>query len=173
MALKEISARLDELRRMDGARGPLDETPLVPGLRFRPDPDAGFEGEWESAAGRLVHLRARPTRHPGRWFGLNIELGRFDATQMPYLGLIVRSVATRPAAIRVALRSGHAEGGFSDRFFARHLLALPGEAEHLDMISPERDPDIPDTAPWRELILFLPPREPLELALHDLRIFAP
>lgn len=173
MPLEEIAGRLEELRRLDGVKRPLDETPLVPGLRFRLDPEAGFDGAWDSDPGRLFVLRTRPIRQPGHWLGLHLELGQLETARLPYLGLVARAAATRATAIRVALRSGRAEGGFTDRFFPRHMLALPGEVEHLDMISPERDPDIPAEAPWRELILFLPPREPLEIALHDLRIFAP
>lgn len=173
LELASATERLNELRGLYRPRAvPLSEEPLVPGLRFRLDPEAGFEGVWHSPRGRLVSLQARPER-PGRWLGLHLELGPLPLENVQFLGVVARLAAPRPAAIRMALRSGREDGGFSDQFFQRHLLAQPGEADHLDMISPDRMPDIPATAPWRELVLFFPPTEHLEVSLHDLRIFAP
>lgn len=171
--LAAATKRLNELRELLQPRAvSLSEEPLVPGLRFRLDPEAGFEGTWHSPRGRLVSLQAQPER-PGRWLGLHLELGPISLANVPFLGVVARLAAPRPVAIRMALRSGNEEGGFSDQFFSRHLLAQPGEIDHLDMISPDRMPDIPVMSPWRELVLFFPPTEHLEVSLNDLRIFAP
>ena len=174
---------------LDGALGPLrnrvdragteplfadgNDQPLGPGLMLRLDPQARATGHWSSPEGRLLELHLRISA-PGAWFGLHLALPEDlpPLTKVRWIGLAARSGATRAAAIRVCLRSGLAEGGFRDTFFPLHLLSQGRLGDHHDLLAPAQHPDLPATAPWRELVLFLPPAEDLDWALHDLRVFA-
>ena len=148
----------------------VSEAPLVPGLGFHLDPEAAMTGHWHSPRGRLLELETAVTT-PGRWLGLHLALALPDLAGICWLGFAARSAAGRGIAVRVCLRSGLARGGFQDTFFDKHILSQPGETDHLDMIAPDRLPDLPPHAPWREFILFLPPDESLRWALHELRLF--
>ena len=154
--------------------GPLDETPLLPGVRFRLDPEGGSAGRWTSPRDRIVELTVA-TGRPSRWLGLHLELPEAaDLAGTAWLGFALRGAADRPIAVRPCLRSGReaeAGGGFVDLFFARHVLLRPGARDHHDMIAPPRSPDLPALAPWREFILFLPPAEPYRLVLEELAVF--
>jgi hypothetical protein len=174
MTQTDLSLRLDAplaaLRATVLSPAPLG--PVVPGLAFHADPQAGLSGHWHSPRGRLLEVETTVTR-PGRWLGLHLALPDLaDLAPLVWLGLAARSGAGHAMALRVCLRSGLPEGGFHDQFFDRHLLSQPAETDHLDMIAPARLPDLPPKAPWRELILFLPPGESLRWSLHDLRLFA-
>jgi hypothetical protein len=169
---RAVNRGLADLRRAALAPRPLDEAPLAEGLRFRIDPEAGFEGEIRSPAGRIAELSARPAT-PGRWFGLHLGLPDMgEIADLGWFGFVLRTAADRPVALRPCLRSGRPEGGFTDLFFARHALARPGATDHHDMIAPARVPDLAAPAPWREFILFLPAGEPLDLSIEDLGIIA-
>ena len=50
------------------------------------------------------------------------------------------------------------------------MLLRPAVSDHAGLMALARYPDVPDVAPWRELILFLPPAEDLSFALHELRL---
>lgn len=145
--------------------------PLPPGLVLHADPEAPRSGRWQSPRGRLLELETRPETS-GRWLGLHLPLPLDDLSPLAWIGLAARSAASEALAVRVCLRSGLAAGGFRDCFFDRHLLSQPAESDHLDMLAPDRCPDLPQRAPWREIVLFLPPHRPLAWALHDLRLFA-
>ena len=45
------------------------EQQIVPGLRFVTDPEAGFEGRYDSPRGRLLEIEVNH-RHEARWLGL-------------------------------------------------------------------------------------------------------
>lgn len=170
-----LNAPLDALRGQAVAAAPLagpEPAPFVPGLRLRPDPEAGFTATWESPRGRILSLQGAPAR-PGRWLGLHLEMpAATDLTGIAWFGFALRAAAGRPMALRACLRSGREGGGFTDIFLARHALVLPAAGDHHDMLAPDRVPDLPLRAPWREFILFLPPAEPVDLGLHDLRVWA-
>lgn len=164
MALKDLVARTVSLT-------DLSEDPIVPGLRFRLDPEAGTTGTWESPQGRLVHLRTKVSR-PARWLGLHLALPDLaDMTEVAWFGAVIRTSAAGPAALRLCLRSGLEAGGFIDLFAGRHILAQPAETDGSALFAPSRLPDLPVTAPWRELIVFLPPGEDVDIVVHDLRVF--
>lgn len=146
--------------------------PLAPGITLHLDPDARMTGQWSSPDGRLIEIQTKVTQ-PGAWFGLHIGLpdAALDLTALRWIGVTARTSAQRGVGVRVALRSGHAGGGFQDDFFGRHMLSQARQSDHQDLLCPADLPDLPTTAPWRELVLFLPPAAPLHWALHDLRIF--
>lgn len=165
-----LDLALAPLRSGAGAGGPVAgaRTELAPGVWLHPDPEALPEGHWSSPAGRIAELHLRAAA-PGRWLGLHIALPPVETDALTWLSLMLRGHAARPLAVKPCLRSGRGEG-FSDSFFARHLLLRPEVSDHAGLMAPDHYPDLPDTAPWRELILFLPPAEDLSLALHDLRL---
>lgn len=170
------TATLTELRDSTGRHGPLDETPPVPGLRFRLDPEGGTSGRWISPRDRIVELEVESDR-PSRWLGLHLELPEAaDLSATPWWGFVLRGAADRPVALRPCLRSGRdaaSGGGFLDLFFARPLVLRPGARDHHDLLAPPRQPDLLAPAPWREFILFLPPAEPFRLVIEDLRLLLP
>ncbi|MBM1222477.1 hypothetical protein JQU17_19895 [Ponticoccus sp. SC2-23] len=156
---------VSELRPLD-----LPGTEMAPGVWLHTDPEAGISGQWSSPRGRLCEIDITVDA-PGRWLGLHVALPPFEADAVTWLGIALRVHAARPLALRPCLRSGTDEG-FVDTFFDRHALARTAETDHHGVLAPDRHPDLPATAPWRELILFLPSGESLSLALHALRIFA-
>lgn len=161
---------LETLRGSQHAGGVLDDvTALVPGLSLRRDPEGAISGNWRSPARRLLDLETQVTR-PGAWLALHLSLPLTDLRGVAWFGLVARSAADRALVVRPCLRSGHATGGFHDQFFARHMLSQPAETDHHDLIAPDRIPGLPMVAPWRELILFLPPAHGIRWALHDLRL---
>lgn len=181
--LRALDAGLDALRnRADhGDTEPLfgpdggdaNSATLCPGVTLRLDPAARASGHWSSPAGRLIELHTTLTT-PGAWFGLHIglppDLPPLD--QITWIGIVARSNAVRALGVRVCLRSGLPGGGFQDSFFPHHILSQGRLSDHHDLLAPAHLPDLPRTAPWRELVLFLPPAEGIDWALHDLRIFA-
>lgn len=180
-----LNRPLDALRAMVLPEAGLD-TPLPPGLALQADPAAGMAGRWQSPRGRLLELEALPEA-PGRWFGLHLALpsalwpddraeerGPGEPPPEPppgWIGFAARTAAGSVLGLRACLRSGLPEGGFHDAFFDRPITSEPAETDHLDMMAPDRRPDLPRRAPWREFILFLPPDRGLAWALHDLRLF--
>lgn len=147
---------------------------LCPGVTLHLDPGADLTGTWSSPAGRLIEMHTAVTR-PGAWFGLHIGLPAEAADLGPrrWIGIVARTSALRAMAIRVALRSGlETGGGFQDSFLPRHILSQPRQSDHHDILCPADLPDLPSRAPWREVVLFLPPATPVDWVLHDLRILA-
>lgn len=146
--------------------------PLPGGLLLDADPEGRIAGRWSSPAGRLLEIETR-VEVAGRWLGLHLPLPPLDLDGALWIVLALRTSAAAAAAIRPCLRSGlppDTGGGFRDDFFPRAALAQPRESDHLDRIAPDHLPDLPRHAPWRELVLFLPPATPLHLALHELRL---
>lgn len=172
MTMTALDAALDPLRRKAQPGGPVTPpvTDLCPGVWLNGDPEAGHTGQWTSPSGRLCELVITPEA-PGHWLGLHIALPPLETDGLTWLSLTLRGHAARPIALKPCLRSGVGEG-FSDSFFDRHILLRPAESDHALLMAPAQYPDLPDTAPWRELILFLPPGEALSLALHDVRLIA-
>jgi hypothetical protein len=144
---------------------------LAPGVMLHADPAAVITGHWSSPAGRLAEITAAIAT-PGAWFALHVSIPLPDLTGLGWIALILRSSAARTALIRPCLRSGRTDGGFHDHFFPRHVLSQSRESDHHDLIALPWHPDLPQSAPWREIILFLPPAEGFRLVIHDLRILA-
>jgi hypothetical protein len=146
---------------------------MLPGaLRLNADPDLRLTGTWGSPRGRLLEIATTITT-PGRWLALHVPLGGDDWTGARWLMLAARTSAAAAMAVRVGLRIGQVDG-FADHFLPRAILAQPREADHTDLLALDRDPALRAAltapAPWRDLILFLPPGTGSHLMLHDLRL---
>lgn len=154
-------------RPRDGMLG--TDVHFLPGLDLHADPELGLSGSWTSPEGRLLDFAAE-TSAPGGWCGLHLSLPLGTTRGKGVLGFAARIEAPEIFVARACLRSGRSDG-FVDCFFDKHLLFTPEEASHVDAIQiPQRD-TVPEEAPWRELILFLP-TEPFRLSLIDWRVFA-
>lgn len=140
-----------------------------PGLALHSDAGLTISGHWQSPAGRLLELDVAIDGH-GDWLGLHVALGLDDLTALDWVGLTCRVAAPAEIMIRPCLRSGQTDG-FTDSFFPRHILAVAEPRNHVDTLHIPTSRAIPETAPWRELVLFLP-RESFSLHLQDLKIFA-
>lgn len=164
-----INHTLEQLRAQEWAASELlPDGEIAAGLRFGLDPEAVFEGRFSSPRGRLLDIEGEMLR-PARWFGLHIPLDALDLSEQAVVGVALRLTAPRPAVIRACLRSGRS-AGFSDCFFQKAIITSgPEVALHLDVLDIARY-DIPDEAPWREIVLFLPTRS-FSLSIRDLRIF--
>lgn len=160
-----------EMLRSSTASGEIvPEAEIVPGVRFVSDPDAGMRGRFLSPAGRLLEIEISHER-PARWCGLHIRLDIGGLSGLGVVGLAARFAAPHALAIAPCLRSG-TETGFLDCFFQKQVAALPRPLMHLDALETDgRHEALPLTAPWREIVLFLP-TDSFRLALHELRIFA-
>ena len=143
-------------------------TDFCPGLSLLADPALGVGGAWRSPAGRLLELEIT-TSAPGDWLALHLRLEGQERLQGGWIGFACRHAAADRLMIRAALRSGTGDG-FSDHFFDKHILATPEPLNHLDAFNLAATRAIPEQAPWRELVLFLPTRA-LRWDLHDLRAF--
>jgi hypothetical protein len=165
-----LNAPLNALRAAVVAPTPLQAGPLAPGIAWHTDPGARIGGTWQSPRGRLLEMRTE-VAVPGDWAALNIALPPLDLTGLAWFGCALRSAGAPALALRLALRSGLPEGGFRDDFFDRQVLSQPGETDHADVLAPDRRPGLPPRAPWREIVLFLPPAHSVTWALHDLRLF--
>jgi hypothetical protein len=169
---RTLNLPLDRLRASVLAGGDIAGAAPVPGVQFHADPQARIAGRWTSPRARLLEVDTTVDT-PGDWFALHIDLPLADLSGVAFLGFVARTAAARAMVTRACLRSGLPEGGFTDTFFDRHILSQPGEGDHVDLLAPDRRPDLPQSAPWREFILFLPPVQDIRWALHDLRLFVP
>lgn len=143
-------------------------TDFAPGLALHADPALQVTGSWRSPAGRLLELDLHMAG-TGRWIGLHLRLETPDLSRAAWLGFACRGAAAQETLIRPCLRSG-SDKGFSDCFFGRHLLAAPEVRDHVDALHVPTHRNIPETAGWRELVLFLPQQD-FRWHLHDLRLF--
>ena len=146
---------------------PADER-IVSGIYLSVDPDSDTSAQVSSVPGQLMHLRFR-TGRAGRWLSLNIELGDYDLSGRAVCGLMCRTRAPETLTLRPCLRSG-IKGGFHDEFFAKRVISYREESTHADLMLLDAHPEVARTAPWRELILFLPP-DIAQMSIMDLAVF--
>ena len=142
--------------------------PIVRGFWIATDPEVPPAGRIRSRAGELLEAEFELAA-PARWLALNLALGPVDLSARAGFGLAVQASAPRSLALRVCLRSG-APGGFVERFFPRELVIAPEGRLHVDILDLQGAAPVPPRAPWRDLILFLPP-ESCALTLRAMRIF--
>lgn len=142
---------------------------FLPGLELHADPALGMTGRYRSPAGWLLEIEAEMTG-AGKWFALHLALPAQDLTGYGVLGFALRASANGMHIVRACLRSGLEDGGFQDYFFDKHILLRPEEATHLDALPLRQIWELPIQAPWREIVLFLPPQD-IRLSLIDLRVF--
>jgi hypothetical protein len=145
-----------------------DNVQFQPGLSLLVDPALKIGGSYHSPSGRLLELDVT-TAGTGDWMALHIDLDATDLSQAAYLGFACRHVAPIDLVIRPCLRSGTGDQ-FTDCFFDKHILATPEPRTHVDTLHIETYRTLPETTPWRELVLFLPTRD-FRWDLHDLRLF--
>lgn len=143
--------------------------PLVPGIFFTWDSDSDLRVTGRSQPGRLLDASFTVAR-PGPWLSLHVSLGPVDLTRAQTIGFICKSSSAYATTFQPCLRSGRAEGGFTDNFFRKRVLTHGQTSLHLDALLLEADPDVPRTAAWRELLLFFRP-ETSRIDLQDLRLF--
>lgn len=143
---------------------------FIPGFKLNADPALELQGKYRSPKGQILELDARTGQSPGSWVGLHLALPIDDLTHTGVIGFAARISAPEVLVARTCLRSG-TKDGFQDSFFDKHILLRPEQASHVDALSVARRPDIPDRAPWRELVFFLPSKA-FQLSLIDLRVFA-
>lgn len=143
---------------------------FAPGVALIADPPLGIGGTWHSPAGRLLELDIAMSG-AGDWIALHLALDLPDLSGIAFVGLGCTGAGPEQKIIRPCLRSGLDEGGFVDCFLDRHILVQTDPVPHVDALHVPTCRTLPETAPWRELLLFLP-TEPLRWHLHDLRILA-
>lgn len=142
---------------------------LVPGIFFTWDGESEMRVTGKSQPGQLLEAGFTASR-PGQWLSLHVALGAADLTGAQTFGLVCKSASPYATTFQPCLRSGLAEGGFSDHFFRKRVLTHGQPSLHLDALLMEADPELPRTAPWRELVLFFRP-ETSRIDLQDLRLF--
>lgn len=145
-----------------------DVTQIPPALKLRADPALVVGGSWRSPSGRLLELEVT-TAGAGAWIALHVPLDLTDLKDYAWVGLTCRSVAPKELVIQPCLRSG-TQNGFVDCFFGKHILTVPKPLNYVDALHIETHSALPETALWRELILFLP-KQGFRWDLHDLRLF--
>lgn len=165
----DVNYRL-AIYRNDEAEGEIGNvTEIGAGLTLRADPALQMSGRYASPRGRLLEIDATANA-TGHWLGLHIPVTAADLADHGVFGFACRGSAPEFTVIRACLRSGRRVAGYRDCFFDKHILLHPTEASHVDAISLQTRDEVPQKAPWRELILFLPP-DSVRLSLSDLRVF--
>lgn len=159
---------LAEMRKSLCAGDITDKVTFRPGMALHADPALKVGGQYRLPAGRLLELEVT-TAAKGDWIALHVSLTATNLADHAYIGLACRSAAPREQLIQPCLRSG-TDDGFHDCFFDKHILAGPEPRNHVDALHIETHRDLPTTAPWRELVLFLP-KHSFRWDLHDLRMF--
>ena len=149
-----------------------DITTFCPGFSLHADPGLGVGGIWRTPSDRVLELEIT-TQGAGDWLALHLRLDAVDDLTGAWIGFACRHAAPEQQMIRPVLRSA-VDDGFSDQFFAKHILSTPAPRNHLDAINLATTRTIPARATWRELVLFLPvptPEQSLRWDLQDLRAF--
>ncbi|MDJ0820332.1 MAG: hypothetical protein QNJ09_00810 [Paracoccaceae bacterium] len=141
---------------------------FLPGLDLHADPALGLTGHWRTNESEVLSFEAT-AEGVGGWVGLHLSLPVETMRGRGVVGFAARIRAPEILTTRACLRSGRADG-FVDCFFDKHLLFMPEEASHVDALQISQRDTIPEEAPWRELILFLP-AESFRLSLLDWRVF--
>jgi hypothetical protein len=145
-----------------------DTVQFLPGLALHANPALNVGGVYRSPSGRLLELDVT-TSGTGGWIALHASLEILALTDYRYIGLVCLCAAPKEQMIRACLRSGTDEG-FVDCFFDKHILAGPEPRNHVDVLHTDTRRTLPEWAPWRELVLFLPTQN-FRWDLHDLRPF--
>lgn len=139
----------------------------APGCSLQADPGLALAGRYRSPPGRLLELEAEISGL-GNWIALHFAVAAPDLMQARWLTLTCRAASAAAMMIRPCLRSG-LEEGFVDCFFDKHILSTRTPQSHVDGLHLPTTRSVPETAPWRELVLFLP-RESFSWHLHDLHL---
>jgi hypothetical protein len=104
----------------------------------------------------------------GRWLSLAMTIGKASLASSKVIGFVCKTDAPVATTFRACVRSGMATG-HKDVYFNKTIVAYPATSVHMDAMELDGNSDIPEQAPWRELLLFFK-REPSALSLRDLRV---
>ncbi|MBU2359082.1 MAG: hypothetical protein KKB02_09165 [Alphaproteobacteria bacterium] len=165
-----LNAPLTALTVIPGAQGSLADALPVTGLRLMASPGAQIAARWSSPRDRLLEITSTVDA-PADWFALRLTLHLPDLSAMAGLGLWLRGAADPALTLRAVLRSA-AGDGHVDAPLDRQILCHATPGDHSALWLRDRTTDLPVTADWRELLLFLPAHRPVTLSLHALRLFA-
>ncbi len=141
---------------------------LVPGISFAIDPKSKDTVHVESRPGELMDIRFG-IEGSGRWLSLAMTIGKASLASSKVIGFVCKADAPVATTFRACVRSGMATG-HKDVYFNKTIVAYPATSVHMDAMELDGNSDIPEQAPWRELLLFFK-REPSALSLRDLRVF--
>lgn len=139
-----------------------------PGVFVLLDEESDTSVHATSQPGTLLDLSFK-TRRPSRWLSLNIQMGECDLTGRDIAGFMCKVTSEATMTFRVCVRSGH-DGGFQDAFFGKRVISYSAPSTHADLMKLAERDDVPAQAPWRELMLFLPP-DVQQISLKDLALF--
>lgn len=156
-------------RDLIGPRCSASDGQLVPGIFIASDPEGKVRIRGKTQPGTVVELNIDVAR-PGRWLALHVALGPADLTEKQVAGLICKVSSPYATTLEPCLRSGLPDGGFVDSFFRKRVLAHSEASLYLDVLLPGPANNLPRTATWREIVLFLRP-ETSRIVLHDMRLF--
>ncbi len=165
-----LNAPLTALTASTGAQGALSDALPSTGLRLMAAPGADIAVQWSSPRDRLLEVTSTLTA-PADWFALRLTLDLPDLSNMAGVGLWLRAAADPALTVQAVLRSAM-DDGHVDAPFERQILCHAAPSDHTALWLRDRTPDLPTTADWRELLLFLPAHRPITLSLHALRLFA-
>lgn len=141
---------------------------FAPGIKLHADPALNIVGKYTSPEGRLLEFDFLITGS-GNWIGLHVALPPLRLEELGILGFFAHVAAPESIVVNACLRSG-TPTGFVDCFFDKHVLCHSKARAHFDALIPNGRDSLPNTAPWRELVLFLPTKS-FQLSLLDLRFF--
>jgi hypothetical protein len=164
----QLSFALNALRALEYSGTVAHTQNLVPGIAFAIDPKSKDTVHIESRPGELMDIRFG-IEGPGRWLSLAMTIGKASLAGCKIVGFVCKSDAAVATTFRACIRSG-LQTGHKDVYFNKTIVSYPATSIHLDAMELEANPEIPEAAPWRELVLFFK-REPSQLSLRDLRVF--
>lgn len=164
----DIAATLDLLRALEGRVEVGNVTPIVDGAAIDVDPETVASGRLDAGPDDLFSLSLETAGAPPRWISLVLRIGEADLSRAGAVCLVARGRAPRAVTIRPCLRS-HSDGGFTDAFFAKRIVAFDAPSTHVDALDLAGTGDVPRARCRRELLFFFDaPR--FELTLLDLRL---
>ena len=164
----EANSKVGLLRSKRKSGALSEQVVLLPGLVFEADPKLGIGGTYSSPENRLIEIDAKMAA-AGDFTVLHINLSAKDISGQGVVGFALQGTAPEYVSIAACLRSG-TDDGFVDCFFDKHILLQPDPSVHVDAMSLQHRVGIPTTAPWRQIVFFLP-TEDFRLSIHDLRLF--
>ena len=167
-----LNAPFTALTALTGAAGTLADALPVPGLRLMAA-GGDLDLRWSSPRDRLLEVTGTAAA-PADWLALRLTLDLPDLAGLAGVGLWLRGAADPALTLRAVLRSGapsDSGDGHLDAAQDRQILCHATASDHTALWPTDTTPDLPATAPWRELLLFLPPHRPVTLSLHALRVF--
>jgi hypothetical protein len=163
-----LNAPLTALTALPGATGALADALPVPGLRLMAS-GGDTALQWSSPRDRLLEVTGTVTA-PADWLVLRLTLDLPDMADLAGVGLWLRGAADPALTLRAVLRSGQGDGHL-DATQDRQILCHATASDHSILWLRDTTPNLPVTAPWRELLLFLPAYRAITLSLHAMRIF--